>query len=357
VAGFTLAELAARVGGEVQGDGAIRVEGVAPLEAAGPAELSFFSNKKYRRAFEASRAAAVIVEPGIEVPAGRAVLRAANAYLAFAKISTLFHPPREALPEVSPLAAIHPTAKVHPSAQVMPLACVGPNAQVGARTVIFPGAHVGDDARVGEDCLVYHNVVIRERCVVGDRVILQPACVVGSDGFGFAFDPEGEGKGPRHYKVPQSGTVVIEDDVEVGANTTIDRATLGATRIGRGAKIDNLVQIAHNVEIGPLSLIVAQVGIAGSTKLGMGVIVGGQAGLVGHAEIGAGVRIAGQSGVQGDVEAGETVGGSPAQPHGKWLRNVMAFEHLAEMRKELRELRKEVERLRGGPAGAKKESA
>jgi UDP-3-O-[3-hydroxymyristoyl] glucosamine N-acyltransferase len=353
---YTLAELAARVGGEVAGDASLVVEGVAPLEAAGPSQLSFFSNKKYRRAFEASRAGAVIVEPGAAAPAGRTVLRVANAYLAFARISTLFHPPREALPEVSPLAAVHPTARVHPSAQVMPLASVGPGAQVGARTILFPGVQVGDDARVGEDCVVYQNVVIRERCVVGDRVILQPGCVLGSDGFGFAFDPEGEGRGPRHYKVPQTGNVVVEDDVEIGANTCVDRATLGATRIGRGAKVDNLVQIAHNVEIGSLSLIVAQVGIAGSTKLGVGVIVGGQAGLVGHADIGAGVRIAAQAGVQGDVPAGETLGGSPAQPHGKWLRNVTAFEHLAEMRRELRELRREVERLRAEAPG-NKESA
>jgi UDP-3-O-[3-hydroxymyristoyl] glucosamine N-acyltransferase len=346
VASFTLAELAGRVGAEVQGDGALCIDGVASLEDAGPAQLAFFSNRKYRRAFEQTRAGAVVVEPDARVPEGRTVLRARNAYLAFAKASTLFNPPREALPEVSALAAIHPTARVHPSAQVMPLACVGPNAHVGARTLVFPGAHVADDARVGEDCVVYHNVVIRERCVVGDRVILQPGCVLGSDGFGFAFDPEGEGKGPRHYKVPQAGIVVVEDDVEIGANTAIDRAALGVTRIGRGAKIDNLVQIAHNVEIGPLSLIVAQVGIAGSTKLGMGVVIGGQAGIVGHIEIGAGVRVAAQAGIMEDVEAGETLSGTPSQPHAQWLRNIAAFEHLAEMRKELRELRKEVERLR-----------
>jgi UDP-3-O-[3-hydroxymyristoyl] glucosamine N-acyltransferase len=346
MSGFTLAELARRIGGDVEGDGALRIEGVASLEDAGPAQLAFFSNKKYRRAFEGSRAGAVVVEPGAQVPAGRTVLRAKNAYLAFARASTLFNPPREALPEVSPLAAIHPTARVHPSAQVMPLASVGPNAHVGARTLVYPGAHVADDARVGDDCVVYHNVVIRERCVVGDRVILQPGCVIGSDGFGFAFDAEGEGKGPRHYKVPQVGIVVVEDDVEIGANTAIDRAALGVTRIGRGAKLDNLVQIAHNVEVGPLSLIVAQVGIAGSTKLGMGVIAAGQAGIVGHLEIGAGVRIGAQSGVMRDIEAGETISGTPSQPHAEWLRNVAALEHVAEMRKELRELRKELERLR-----------
>ncbi len=357
MAAFTLAELAARVGGEVQGDGTIRVEGVAPLEDAGPSDLSFFSNKKYRRAFEASRAGAVIVEPGTEVPAARTVVRVANAYLAFAKITTLLHPPREALPEISPLAVVHPTAKVHPSAQVMPLACVGPNAQVGARTVIFPGAHVGEEARVGEDCLVYHNVVIRERCVVGDRVILQPGCVLGGDGFGFAFDPEGEGNGPRHYKVPQIGNVVVEDDVEIGANTCVDRATLGTTRIGRGAKIDDLVMVAHNVQVGPLSLLMSQVGIAGSTKLGMGVIAAGQAGIVGHLEIGAGARIAAQAGVMVDLEAGETVSGSPSRAHQRWLKSSAVFDQLPEMRKELRELRKDVERLRAELAAAKKENA
>lgn len=343
---FTLAELAARVGGAVEGDGALRIEGVASLETAGPEHLSFFSNKKYRRAFEASRAGAVVVDRDAEVPAGRTVLRAPNAYLAFARISTAFHPPREALPEVSPLAAVHPTAAVHPSAQVMPLACVGPGAVVGARTIVFPGAHVGEGARVGEDCIVYHNVVIRERCVVGDRVILQPGAVLGSDGFGYALDMEGEGRGPRHYKVPQVGNVVVEDDVEIGANACVDRATLGTTRIGRGAKIDNLVQIAHNVEVGPLSILASQVGIAGSTKLGMGVVAWGQVGIVGHLSIGDRAVLAAQAGVGHDVEAGERVAGSPATPDVQWARNSAVFNRLTEMRRELRELRREVERLR-----------
>jgi len=349
VPAFTLAELAARVGGEVQGDGALRVEGVGPLEEAGPSQLSFFSNKKYRKAFEASRAGAVVVDAGTEVPAGRTVLRAPSAYLAFAKISTLFHPPREALPEVSPLAAVHPTAHVDPSAQVMPLACVGPGARVGARSIVFPGAHVGEEARVGEDCVVYHNVVIRERCVVGNRVILQPGCVIGSDGFGFALDLEGDGRGPRHYKVPQVGVVVVEDDVEIGANACVDRATLGTTRVGRGAKIDNLVQIAHNVEVGPLSIIAAQVGIAGSAKLGMGVVVWGQAGVVGHVSIGDRAEILAQAGVGEDLEPGARVAGSPSTPDVQWARNSSVFNKLTEMRRELRELRREVERQRAAP--------
>ncbi len=344
---FTLAELAARVGGEVSGDGSLRVEAVAPLEAAGPTDVSFFSNRKYRRAFEASRAGAVVVEPDEKVPAGRTVLRVRNAYLAFARISTLFHPPREALPEVSPDAVVHPSAAVHPSAQVMPLASVGPNASVGARTILFPGVQIGEGARVGADCVLYQNVVVREQCVIGDRVILQPGCVIGSDGFGFAFDPEGEGRGPRHYKVPQIGNVVVEDDVEIGANSCVDRATLGVTRIGRGAKIDNLVQIAHNVEVGPLSILASQVGISGSTKLGMGVVAWGQAGLVGHITVGDRANIAAQAGVSADIEAGGRVAGSPATPDVQWARNSAVFNRLTEMRRELRELRAAVARLQG----------
>src|SRR5512138_3628621 len=349
---FTLQELAGRVGGTVIGDGALAVEGIAPLETAGPAEISFFSNRKYRAAFEATRAGAVIVEVGTEAAPGRSLLAVENAYLAFAKISTLFHPPREAVPEVSPAAVVHPSAEVHPSAQVMPGACVGPGARVGARTVLFPGARVGQDARVGEDCLVYHNAVIRERCVVGDRVILQPGCVIGSDGFGYALDMEGEGKGPRHFKIPQAGIVVVEDDVEIGAGTCVDRATLGVTRIGRGAKIDNLVQIAHNVEVGPLSILASQVGISGSTKLGMGGACWGQVGIVGHLTIGDRANIAAQAGVAHDVAPGDRIAGSPAKPEVQWARNSAVFDRLTEMRRELRELRKQVDELRG----AKKDS-
>jgi len=228
----------------------------------------------------------------------------------------------------------------------MPLACIGPAAEIGPRTIVFAGAHVGHEAKVGADCVVYHNVVIRERCVVGDRVILQPGVVIGSDGFGYALDMKGDGHGPRHYKVPQVGIVVIEDDVEIGANSCVDRATLGVTRVGRGAKIDNLVQIAHNVEVGPLSILASQVGISGSTKLGMGVVCWGQAGIVGHLTIGDRANIAAQSGIAHDLEPGARVAGSPAKPDVQWARNSAAFDRLTDMRRELRELRREVDELR-----------
>ncbi|HET6922703.1 MAG TPA: UDP-3-O-(3-hydroxymyristoyl)glucosamine N-acyltransferase [Anaeromyxobacteraceae bacterium] len=346
---FTLAELAARVGGEVEGDGSLPIERVRGLEDAGPGDLSFYANRKYRRAFEASRAAAVIVGTGEPVPPGRTVVRAADAYLAFAKASTAFHPPPEAVPEMAPEAVVHPGARVHPSAQVMPLAFVAAGAEVGARTVLYPGVFVGAGARVGDDCILYPNAVVREGCLVGHRCILQPGCVVGSDGFGFAFDMQGEGgSGPRHYKVPQAGIAVVEDDVEVGANSCVDRATMGRTVVGRGSKLDNLVQVAHNVELGPLCLLAGQVGIAGSTRIGMGAVFGGQAGAIGHLEIGDGARFGAQTGVLGDVPAGETYTGYPAIPHAEWLRTSAAIRRLPELLRRVRELEKEIAGLKEG---------
>jgi len=346
---FTLAEIAARVGGEVVGDGSVPIAGVAPLEEAGPGTLSFFANKKYRAAYQECRAAAVVVEPGEAAAPGRNLLRAADPYLAFAKASTLFHPARAPRAGIDARAFVHPAGRVDGSAEVMALASVGAGATVGARSILFPGVVLGEGARVGEDCILYPNAVVREGCTLGNRVILQPGCVIGSDGFGFAFDPGGEGAGPRHYKVPQVGVVVVEDDVEIGANSCIDRATLGATRIGRGTKVDNLVQLGHNVEVGPLSILCGQVGVAGSTKLGMGVVLGGQVGVVGHLHIGDGAKFAAQSGVMHDVEAGAVLGGSPGRLYGEWLRIEAALGKLPELLKRVRQLEKEIAKLKGEP--------
>jgi len=346
---YTLAELAARVGGEVEGDGAVRLERVRPLEDAGPGDVAFYSNRKYRHAFEVTKASAVIVGRDEKASPGRNLLRAGDAYLAFAKVSTLFHPPLQAMPEIAPEAAVHPTAKVHPSAQVMALACVGPGVEVGARTILHPGVVLEAGSRVGDDCVLYPNTVVREGCLVGNRCILQPGCVVGSDGFGFAFDMAGEeGSGPRHYKVPQSGIAVVEDDVELGANTCVDRATLGRTVVGRGAKVDNLVQIAHNVQVGPLCLLAGQTGIAGSTRLGMGVVCGGQVGIIGHLDIGDGAKFAAQSGVLGDVPPGEVYAGYPAEPVAEWRRNSVHARRLHELVKRVRQLERDLEKLKEG---------
>jgi UDP-3-O-[3-hydroxymyristoyl] glucosamine N-acyltransferase len=342
---FSLAELAERVGGRVEGDGSLRIERVMPLEEAGPSDVSFFSNRRYAAAFAATRAGAVIVGESEEAPAGRTLLRAANAYLAFARIATLFHPPREPVPEVSPRAVISEGAVVDPSAEIQGLAHVGRGATIGARTILFPGVVVGDGARIGDDCVLHANVVVRERCVVGNRCTLQPGAVLGGDGFGFAFDMEGDGSGPHHVKVPQSGIAELEDDVELGANSTVDRATLGKTIVRRGAKIDNLVQLAHNVDIGPLSLIAAQSGISGSTKVGMGVAMGGQVGMVGHLTIGDGARFAAKAGVHNDVPAGEIYSGFPAGPHRDWLRESAAVRALPALVKRVRELEKALRKL------------
>jgi len=228
-----------------------------------------------------------------------------------------------------------------------PFVSVGAGAVVGPRTVLHAGVQLGEAVQVGADCLLYQNVVVRERCVLGDRVALQPGCVIGSDGFGYALDLAGDGSGPRHFKVPQAGNVVVEDDVEIGANTCVDRATLGTTRICRGAKIDNLVQVAHNVVVGPLSILASQVGISGSTRLGMGVVVWGQVAINGHIEIGDRANISAQSGVAHDVPAGQRGAGLPGIDEKRWARNAVAFGRVAEMRRELRELKQVVARLEG----------
>ncbi|XXF80549.1 UDP-3-O-(3-hydroxymyristoyl)glucosamine N-acyltransferase [Myxococcaceae bacterium GXIMD 01537] len=339
-----LGELAAHVGGELLGDAGLLIHGLNGLAEAGPGEVSFYGNPRYRRQFEASRASAVLV--GLDAPPreGVALVRVPQPHLAFARLSRLFHPERRHAAGVHPGAHVDPGAQVHAEATVMGGATVEKGARVGARTVLYPGVFVGEGASVGEDCVFYPQVTVREGCQVGSRVILHASCVVGADGFGFAFNAEGEA-GPEHYKIPQAGIVRIEDDVEVGACSCIDRATLGETVIGRGTKIDNLVQVAHNVKVGPLSLLCAQAGIAGSSELGMGVILAGQVGVVGHIRVGDMARVGSQSGVAHDVEDGQTVSGSPAVPHREWLRTSAALGQLGDLLKEVRALRRRVEML------------
>ncbi|MFY0566102.1 UDP-3-O-(3-hydroxymyristoyl)glucosamine N-acyltransferase [Archangium lansingense] len=339
-----LDELATYVGGELIGDAGLLITGLNGLAEAGPGELSFYGNPRYRRQFEATRASAVLVMQDAEPRDGVSLVRVSNPHLAFAKISCLFHPRPTYVAGVRPGAHVHPEARVHPEATVMAGATVEKGATVGARAVLFPGAFVGEGASIGEDSLLYPNVTVREHCQVGARVTLHASCVVGADGFGFAFNPEGE-SGPEHFKVPQSGIVRIEDDVEVGACTTIDRATIGETVIGRGSKLDNLVQIAHNVKVGPLSLICAQAGVSGSAELGMGVVLAGQVGVVGHIRVGDMAKVGAQSGVAHDVADGQVVSGSPAVPHREWLRMSAALGQISDLLKEVRTLRRRVETL------------
>lgn len=350
---LSVGELAARIGAEVRGDRDRRIEGVAGLADAAPEQVTFYANKRYFKELSATRAGAVIVSPDDagHLPKGAAALLAHQPYVAFAKASALFHRDLSLQPGLHPGALVDPTAEVHPTAAVAPGASVGPGARVGARTALHAGARVLDGAAIGADCTLWPGAVVRERCILGDRVVLQPNSVVGSDGFGFAFDVEGDGQGPLHRKVPQAGIVRIEDDVEVGACTCIDRATLGETVIGRGTKIDNLVQIAHNVRVGALSLLVAQCGISGSTELGQGVILAGQAGVVGHLRLGDGARVGAQSGVSRDLQEGETVSGSPAIDHRDWLRMSAALPRVVDLLREVRRLARRVEELEAGRTG------
>ena len=344
---LSLDELARRIGAELRGPAARGMSGVAPLESAGPSQIAFYANPRYRKELAATRAGAVIVsEDDVpHVPASAARLVAPQPYVAFAKASALFHEELVVEPGIQRGALIDETADVHPTAAVSPGAYVGPGAKIGAHTTLHAGSRVLDCARVGESCILWPGAVVRERCIVGDRVILQPNAVVGSDGFGFAFDLEGDGNGPIHRKVPQAGIARVEDDVEVGACSCIDRATLGETVVGRGTKIDNLVQVGHNVLVGPLCLLVAQCGISGSTELGQGVILAGQVGVVGHLRIGDGARAGAQAGVAHDVADGETVSGSPAIAHREWLRMSAALPRVPELLREVRKLQQRVEQL------------
>lgn len=346
----TLAELAAEVGGTLIGDGSRRVTGVATLDAAGPTQISFFSNKKYKAQFLATKAGAAIVgkaEAEGEKPEGVALLVVDQPYLAFAKVSTRFHQQPTYPVGVHERASVDPSAELGANVTVLPFAYVGPRVKIGAGSIIHAGCAILEGASIGSGCVLYPGVVVREGCILGDRTIVQPGAVIGADGFGFAFDP----KNMRHFKVPQSGRVQVQPDVEIGANTCIDRGTLGDTVIGFGTKIDDLVMIGHNVEVGPLSLFAGQAGIAGSTKIGAGVMLGGQAGVVGHIHVADQVKVTATSVVMGDVdEAGLAIGGTPAHDQKRWLREQAAVQHLPELLKEVRALRKRVEELEKGKA-------
>lgn len=333
---FRLAELAGLIQASVKGDPDVSITGINTLEDALPGELSFVTNKRYVPMVPRCRASALLVPPELdhlEIP----LLVSRQPYLSLARAAQLFW----ARP--NPPAGVHETSWVGEGVQlgsgvsIGPLAHVGNGACIGSGTVVLGGVFIGDGVHIGEDCLLHPRVTILDRCRLGDRVIVHSGAVIGSDGFGFAQDEEG-----RHVKIPQAGIVQVDDDVEIGANCTVDRATFGRTWIQKGTKIDNLVQIAHNVTVGEHSVLVAQVGVSGSTRIGRHVILAGQAGIVGHIEIGDRARIGAQSGVAHSVKAGEDMSGSPAMPHKEYLRCAAGLRHLPRLREELRELRAKV---------------
>ncbi len=321
---YTASEIAKHLGGEVKGDGAIVLTGFAPAGAAKPGDLTFAENETYFDRAERSAAAAVLVDADFSAEK-KVLIKVANSRVAFAKVLPLFFPEPVFAPGTHPSAVIAPTAQVDPTVHIGPLCSVGEHARIGPRSVLLGGDHVGAHSDLGEDVFLHANVTLYARTQLGKRVRIHSGTVVGSDGYGYVFD---EGS---HRKVPQIGNVIIHDDVEIGANVAIDRGALGATVIGRGTKIDNLVQIGHNVLIGEHCLIVAQTGIAGSTKLGNFVTLAGQAGIAGHLRIGNRAVVAAQSGVMNDIPDGEKWFGSPAMPDRRMKRQLVTLQMLPDL--------------------------
>jgi len=316
---ISLSDVASIVNGVIEGHASvdsanIRITGINTLRAAAGSEISFLANRRYKDDLESTEAAAVFLTGNDSAPDHCDVIRVADPYLAFATLQRFFHPQPRACSKRHSSAVIDSTAKLADDVDVAAHVVIGPDTQIGAGSIIEPGCIIGAGVKIGECCLLHANAVVNTNCVLGDNVILQPGSIIGSDGFGYAWS------GSEHLKIPQVGRVILEDDVEIGANTCIDRGAIDDTVIERGVKLDNQIQIAHNVRIGAYSVMASQVGISGSTTVGKGCQFGGQAGLAGHLSIGDGVKLAAKSGVMSDLAAGGTYAGAPAMPHRLWLK-------------------------------------
>ena len=333
-----LSDLAVLVGGRLIGDPGIEVGSVGPIDAAQPGQVAFLFNKKFLDRVSTCLASALIVPPGVDL-CGKPGIVVENPYLAFAKVLTMLTAEKAPEGGIREGSSVAETASIADGVVVSSGCRIGDNVAIGKGTILHPNVVLYPNVVIGEDCLIHANAVVREKCRIGNRVILQPGAIIGSDGFGFA--PDGE----SYFKIPQVGIVVLEDDVEIGAATCVDRAALGVTLIKRGTKIDNLVQIAHNVTIGENTVIVSQVGIAGSTTIGKHCTFGGQTAIAGHVNIGDNVTIAARGGVAGNLKSDQVLSGAPVMEHREWLRAVMTFPKLPEMRKELLRLQKKIAEL------------
>jgi UDP-3-O-[3-hydroxymyristoyl] glucosamine N-acyltransferase len=346
---YTLGEIASRIGGQVRGDAARPVSGIKPLDQAGPDDLSFVAHARYRRAAAASRAAGLIAGDEHVAP-GRNLILVEQPYAALAVVMGLFHAPERPAPGISPLALFGEGTTLGRDVSIGPYVVAGRNCRIGDRAALLPGVVLGDGVAIGEDSVLHPGVVVYGGSILGARVVVHASSVIGSDGFGYAEEASGR------VKIPQVGNVIVGDDVEIGASVTIDRATFGSTVVGRGTKIDNLVQIAHNVTIGEESILVAQSGVAGSTRLGRAVILAGQAGVAGHLEIGDRSVVGAKSAVLQDLAAGSFVVGHPAVDHREWKRSQAALRRLPELMRAVARL--ESKRVRAGarrrrrPAGS-----
>ena len=331
---ISLSELAAKLDCRLIGEGAIPITGVAGMEQADSSQLTFLANPKYAHKVKDTRAGAILAAepiPSLPIPQ----LISANPYLDFARALALFYQPPRPKPGVHPTASVAATARIGENASIGAFAVVGENVVIGRNAILHPHVVIYDGAHVGDDFLAHSHAVVREFCRVGHRVILQNSVVVGGDGFGFAKRADG-----THEKIVQSGVTVIEDDVEIQSLTSVDRATVGETRIRRGAKIDSLVQVGHACVVGEDDIICAQTGLAGSTILGKGVLLAGQVGVSGHLTIHDGAVVYAQSGIGHDVAPGAAVSGSPAFDAKEWLRAITAFQKLPEILRRVRQLEK-----------------
>ncbi len=332
-----LKELASLLNGKIFGDHNIEITGVSGIHEAKEGDITFISSKKYLKDVSACRASCVIVkEPTSDIHITQ--LKVSNPYLAFAKLLEHFYIKPIKPIGISKNAFVSDKAKTGMNVSVFPFSYISDGVSIGDHTVIHPYVFIGENSTIGEQCIIYPHVTLREGVTIGNKVIIHSGSVIGSEGFGYVFD---EG---RYHKIPQVGGVVIEDDVEIGSNTSVDRATTGNTIIGKGTKIDNLAQIAHNVKIGNNSIIVAQVGIGGSTEIGDYVTLGGQVGVADHTKIESGTMIGAQSGIMGNVTKG-TYTGTPAIPHRDWLKAQAIFAKLPELYKKIRELEEKISEL------------
>lgn len=331
---YTALQIADLIGGTVVGDGTVTLSGFAPAGSAKPGDLTFAENDIYFARAEQSSASAVLVDAQFQ--SKKPLIKVPNARVGFARAMTLFFPEPSFASGIHPSSVVAESAEIDPTAYIGPLCIIGANVRIGARAVLQGHAHIGDGVQIGEQCCLYPHVTLYPRVQLGRRVRVHAGTVIGADGFGYVFDSG------LHRKIPQVGNVIVHDDVEIGANVTIDRGALGPTVIGKGTKIDNLVQIAHNVSIGEHCLVIAQTGIAGSSRLGNYVTLAGQVGVAGHLKIGNGVTIAAQSGLMHDIPDGQKWFGTPAMPDRKMKRQLLAMHQLPELLRRVAELERKL---------------
>jgi len=335
---LSLKKIASLVGGNVIGNDSFIIEGINSLDAAAQGEISFFADRKYKESLRKTKASAIIVSEENPLFKGPQVV-VSNPALAYAKVASIFAPPVPRYPGISEQAVLHGSTRIGKDVSIYPLVYVGEEALIGDNVIMFPGVFIGDRVKIGNGTIIYPNVTILHDCQIGKNVIINAGTVIGSDGFGFVRD------GPVSIKVPQIGMVQIDDDVEIGANSCIDRAASGKTWIKRGVKTDNFVHVAHNVIIGEDTIVVAQVAISGSVHIGRQVIIGGQVAISDHVEIGDRVMIGSQSGVPKSIPSGEVVSGTPAMPHRLWLKTSGIIRRLPQFNEHLRHLEKRVAEL------------